>query len=196
MNLLFFSYKNLLCRKRYRSDIFQYNFEYPPNSRFICQTFSYSIPTGTQSFREKIGEINFSYQSVGFERSTVVCQTQYKETISAKLSGFKCSSFRPRLGQETLLWRSIRGGEETVLKNFPDNTVLTVCHFSFYFPFCFSRPDIESFFFLDQIFHSILFHFWLWLRAAVISYCRNLWPVFLYTISVCVCVCACAGVLM
>lgn len=101
------------------------------------------------------------------------------------MSGFKCSCFR--LGQETLTWRNIRGGEETVLKNFSDNTVLTVCHFSFCFPFYFSRPDIEGFFFLDQIFYSILFHPLLAYGSEhQVFYCRSLCPVCLYTMSVCV----------
>lgn len=105
------------------------------------------------------------------------------------MSGFKCSCFCPRLGQETLTWRSIRGGEETVLKNFSDNTVLTVCHFSFCFPFYFSRPDIEGFFFLDQIFYpSSSIHFWL---VAQVFYCRSLCPVCLYPMSMCVRVLGC-----
>lgn len=49
--VIFFLQKFAMPEKKC-SDIFQFNFEYPPNSRFICQTFSYSIPTGTQSFRE------------------------------------------------------------------------------------------------------------------------------------------------
>lgn len=55
-------------------NIFQYNFECPPNSRVICQTFLCSIPAETPSLRKQIGEINFSYQSMGFKRSKVVCQ--------------------------------------------------------------------------------------------------------------------------
>lgn len=102
------------------------------------------------------------------------------------MSGFKCSCFCPCLGQETLMWRSLRGGEETVLNNFSDNTVLTVGHFSFSFPFYFPRLDIETFFFSRP--HFLLHPLPLLDPGSEhqVFYCRYLWPVCLYTICVCV----------
>lgn len=106
------------------------------------------------------------------------------------MSGFKHSCFCPRLGQETLVCRSIRGGEKTVLNNISDNTVLTICHFSFCFPFYFSRPDMKGFFSGPNF---LLYPLPLLAPGSEhqVFYCSSLWTVCLYTISTCVCVLGC-----
>lgn len=115
----------------------------------FAKHFHTVFPLGLSLSENKLVKLTFLISLWDLREARLSANTQWKETISAKLSGFKRSSLRPHLGQETLTWRTIqRRGRNCVLKNFPDNIVLTVCHFSFfYFPFYFSRPDIEGFFF-------------------------------------------------
>lgn len=81
---------------------------------------------------------------MGFERSKVVCQHPVERNNISKIVWIQAFSPSPSPWPGNTYMKALqRRGRNCVLKNFPDNTVLTVCHFSFfYFPFYFSRPDI------------------------------------------------------
>lgn len=126
----------------------------------ICQTvdlfakhFHTVFPPALSLSENKLVKLTFLISLWYLREARLSANTQWKKTISAKLSGFKLSS----LVLARKHWRTMqRRGRNCVLKNLPDHIVLTVCYFSFfYFPFYLSRQDIGGFFVLRQIFHSV-----------------------------------------
>lgn len=68
----------------------------------FAKHFHTVFPLGLSLSENKLVKLTFLISLWDLREARLSANTQWKETISAKLSGFKCSSLRPRLGQETL----------------------------------------------------------------------------------------------
>jgi len=75
----------------------------------ICQTvdlfakhFHTVFPPGLSLSENKLVKLTFLISLWDLREARLPANSQWKETISAKLPGFECSSLRSHLGQETL----------------------------------------------------------------------------------------------
>lgn len=127
----------------------------------FAKKFHTEFPLGHSLSENKLVKLTFLIRLWDLREPRLSANTQWKQyQLNCLDSGVL--PFTLILARKRLHEGLYRGGEETVFwRIFQIIQSWLYAISSFYFPFYFSRPDSEGFFFLDQIFHSVSLCFWL-----------------------------------